>query len=288
MRQIISFKKEVAFKTMIGEITSISLEHTLSFSNDSSIEGDLIINGTYKMTEASTIEETFNYAIPVDIMLTSELEENDRMVAIDNFVYRIVNEEILEIEVDVMVKGLEKVEIEEEIEEEKNQIEILEIEEDNPKEEEERDIQIQDESFTKEEVRGETVILSKEEEREEKALGEEEIATSQALIDAIPSVKEKEVVLEKPADTFLEQSEQELSSLQQVQEEIPVMNSIFSAFANTKETYTTYSIYILRPEDSIEDVLNKYQITREELGLYNNLDNLSVGSKLIIPATNNA
>jgi len=288
MRQIISFKKEVAFKTMIGEITSISLEHTLSFSNDSSIEGDLIINGTYKMTEASTIEETFNYAIPVDIMLTSELEENDRMVAIDNFVYRIVNEEILEIEVDVMVKGLEKVEIEEEIEEEKNQIEILEIEEDNPKEEEERDIQIQDESFTKEEVRGETVILSKEEEREEKALGEEEIATSQALIDAIPSVKEKEDVLEKPADTFLEQSEQELSSLQQVQEEIPVMNSIFSAFANTKETYTTYSIYILRPEDSIEDVLNKYQITREELGLYNNLDNLSVGSKLIIPATSNA
>jgi len=89
-------------------------------------------------------------------------------------------------------------------------------------------------------------------------------------------------------DISLEQPQQEVVTLQTEQEEIPVMDSIFSAFANTKETYTTYSIYILRPDDSIEDVLTKYQITREELGLYNNLDNLSVGSKLIIPATSNA
>jgi len=169
MKQIISFKKEVAFKTMIGEITSISLEHTLSFSNDSSIEGDLIINGTYKMTEASTIEETFNYAIPVDIMLTSELEEKDRMVAIDNFIYRIVNEEILEIEVDIMVKGLEKVEIEEVIEKEPEQVEVLEIEEDTSKEKEE-DVLIYDEPeiLLEEEVRNDEVILSKDSEREEK------------------------------------------------------------------------------------------------------------------------
>jgi len=289
MKQIISFKKEVAFKTMIGEITSISLEHTLSFSNDSSIEGDLIINGTYKMTEASTIEETFNYAIPVDIMLTSELEEKDRMVAIDNFIYRIVNEEILEIEVDIMVKGLEKVEIEEVIEKEPEQVEVLEIEEDTSKEKEE-DVLIYDEPeiLLEEEVRNDEVILSKDSEREEKLDGEEEIATSQAIIAAIPSVKDKQVTSEKMVDISLEQPQQEVVTLQTEQEEIPVMDSIFSAFANTKETYTTYSIYILRPDDSIEDVLTKYQITREELGLYNNLDNLTVGSKLIIPSVHNA
>ena len=61
MKQIISFEKEIAFKTMIGEITSISLEHDLSFINDSEVEGNLIISGTYKMTEASTLEESFNY-----------------------------------------------------------------------------------------------------------------------------------------------------------------------------------------------------------------------------------
>ena len=57
MKQIISLEKEIAFKTMIGEISSISLEHTLKFVTDANILGDLIISGTYKMTEASTIEE---------------------------------------------------------------------------------------------------------------------------------------------------------------------------------------------------------------------------------------
>ena len=38
MRQIITLEKEIAFKTMVGEITSISLEPDLAFINDSEIE----------------------------------------------------------------------------------------------------------------------------------------------------------------------------------------------------------------------------------------------------------
>ena len=91
MRQIITLEKEIAFKTMVGEITSISLEPDLSFINDSEIEGNLIISGTYKMTEASTIEEDFNYKVPVEIMLTSNLDENKRSIAINNFIYKILN-----------------------------------------------------------------------------------------------------------------------------------------------------------------------------------------------------
>ena len=85
MRQIITLEKEIAFKTMVGEITSISLEPDLAFINDSEIEGNLVISGTYKMTEASTIEEEFNYKIPVEIVLTTSLDEEKRKIDINNF-----------------------------------------------------------------------------------------------------------------------------------------------------------------------------------------------------------
>ena len=63
------------------------------------------------------------------------------------------------------------------------------------------------------------------------------------------------------------------------------MDSIFEAFSNTEETYSTYSVYILRENQTIDEVLAKYNTNREVLSEYNDLDNLKVGSKLIIPTT---
>ncbi len=66
------------------------------------------------------------------------------------------------------------------------------------------------------------------------------------------------------------------------------MDSIFSVFSNTPETYSTYSVYILREEDNLEEIIAKYKTNREILAEYNNLDDLKVGTKLIIPnAINN-
>ena len=113
MKQIITLEKEIAFKTMLGDITSISLEPDLAFINDSEIEGNLIISGTYKMTEASALEEKFNYKVPVEIMLTTSLLEDKRKVDVNNFTYEIVNEEALAIKVELLIEGLEKIEIEE-------------------------------------------------------------------------------------------------------------------------------------------------------------------------------
>ena len=49
---------------------------------------------------------------------------------------------------------------------------------------------------------------------------------------------------------------------------------------------TTYQVYIIRENDTIETVLNKYNITRETLNLYNDLTELKLGDKLIIPQVN--
>ena len=248
MKQIISFEKEIAFKTMIGEVTSISLEHTLSFQGPSTISGDMIVSGTYKMTEASTLAEDFQYAIPVDIMLTKELEEDNRSITIHNFTYDIRNEDTLHLYIDVLVKGREVIELEEDEEE------VIEpVREEQPKIDEEQ----------KEDTTNDNKEL----------LTDIEVEESQKVIDNIINTDKKEEPVIK------NDTQEEIKTTTDTK----VMNSIFSAFANTEETYTTYSVYLLRENDSIENIIENYGVTREELSYYNDLDNLNVGSKIIIP-----
>ena len=248
MKQIISFEKEIAFKTMIGEVTSISLEHTLAFQGPSTISGDMIVSGTYKMTEASTLEEDFQYAIPVDIMLTKELEEDNRSITIHNFTYDIRNEDTLHLYIDVLVKGREVIELEEDEEE------VIEpVREEQPKIDEE---QVEDTTNDNKEL-----------------LTDIEVEESQKVIDNIINTDKKEEPVIK------NDTQEEVKTTTDTK----VMNSIFSAFANTEETYTTYSVYLLRENDSIENIIENYGVTREELSYYNDLDNLNVGSKIIIP-----
>ncbi len=248
MKQIISFEKEIAFKTMIGEVTSISLEHTLSFQGPSTISGDIIVSGTYKMTEASTLEEDFQYAIPVDIMLTKELEEDNRSITIHNFTYDIRNEDTLHLYIDVLVKGREVIELKEDEEE------VIEpVREEQPKIDEE---QVEDTTNDNKEL-----------------LTDIEVEESQKVIDNIINTDKKEEPVIK------NDTQEEVKTTTDTK----VMNSIFSAFANTEETYTTYSVYLLRENDSIENIIENYGVTREELSYYNDLDNLNVGSKIIIP-----
>mgnify|MGYP004510266791 CR=1 FL=1 len=259
MKQIISFEKEIAFKTMIGEVTSISLEHTLAFQGPSTISGDMIVSGTYKMTEASTLEEDFQYAIPVDIMLTKDLEEDNRSITIHNFTYDIRNEDTLHLYIDVLVKGREIIKLEEEQEEE---IPVLERNEKiAPKLEE---------------------IVEEESDDSKEILSESEVEESQKVIDNIMNTEPKQEEIPTPV------MQEEIKEEKEVVKEEPdtkVMNSIFSAFANTEETYTTYSVYLLRETDSIESIIETYGISREELSYYNDLENLTVGSKIIIPTT---
>ena len=258
MKQIVTLEKEIAFKTMVGEISSISLEPDLSFINDSEIEGNLIISGTYKMTEASTIEEDFNYKVPVEIMLTTSLEEGTRGVDINNFTYAIVNEEALQINVELIIEGLEKIEVEEESEEE-----VIETKEDDNSDV--RDVSDEEDNSTREEIE----VLSTEENTKEELPSFEEV-------EELPSIENIDV---KEESIEVEPAMKDDTNNKQV------MDSIFSAFANTDETYSTYSVYILREDDNLEEVMAKYNTNREALSEYNDLDNLKVGAKLIIPTT---
>ena len=256
MKQIVTLEKEIAFKTMVGEISSISLEPDLSFINDSEIEGNLIISGTYKMTEASTIEEDFNYKVPVEIMLTTSLEEETRGVDINNFTYAIVNEEALQINVELIIEGLEKIEVEEENEEEDHS--------------DVRDASVEEDDSTREEIE----VLTTEESAKEELPSFEEV-------EELPSLEN--IAIKEEVPVMMEEAIEVEPTMKEDTNNKQVMDSIFSAFANTDETYSTYSVYILREDDNLEEVMAKYNTNREALSEYNDLDNLKVGAKLIIP-----
>ena len=106
MKKIVPFTKELMFKTKIGEITSISIDHTLKLDGQF-ISGEFIIGGTYKMIDAGKLEEEFNYNIPVDITIDSKYDTSNCTISIDEFTYEIINEETLKINISVMLDDLD-------------------------------------------------------------------------------------------------------------------------------------------------------------------------------------
>lgn len=50
------------------------------------------------------------------------------------------------------------------------------------------------------------------------------------------------------------------------------------------ETYATYKVYTVMDTDTIDGIISKYNISKELLGEYNNIEDIKSGDKLIIPS----
>lgn len=49
------------------------------------------------------------------------------------------------------------------------------------------------------------------------------------------------------------------------------------------ETYRSYTVYIVRENDTLDQIINKYETTKEILLEYNDLSEIKIGDKIIIP-----
>ncbi len=125
---------------------------------------------------------------------------------------------------------------------------------------------------------------------EEKPLMEEKPVIeerSEPVFEQIAPIKEEtlEEVKEK-----LEQEERKTETVkveEQTEEKIESVDTNRTSLFGTmdeSETYMTYRVYIIREGDSIDNILARYEITKEELGSYNDLNDIKLGDKLIIPA----
>lgn len=306
MKKTISFEKELDFPSMIGEITSISLDHSLEFTTNQEIEGNFVVAGTYKMTEASTLEEKFSYNIPVDIELSEMLEENSRKVSISDFKYMIENDDILKCNIDVLIEGVEEIQLETTQEEEVKSDSVVNNDDNDVREcdgdiklekeiEEVSDIQVEKNEDI-EEKREETISneenniesgesnLTLEQEKREKDEIEENVIKEEKREEEV-----KVVEFEKQESSNINKMEMNTMN-QDNTSELSIENnnvgSLFQAFESTEETFSTYSVYIVRKEDSLEKIMDTYKITKEKLSDYNDLNNIEIGAKIIIPTIN--
>ena len=58
---------------------------------------------------------------------------------------------------------------------------------------------------------------------------------------------------------------------------------IFETFDPNNETYVTYNVHIVRNDDNVDSICAKYNVTKEELAYYNELKEIKMGDKLIVP-----
>ena len=202
MKEIIPLKKDIVFNTKIGEITDINVEHDYKIKDDL-IEGNVSVSGSYKMTEASVIEEEFFYKIPFGVAIPKNINRDTIKIEIDDFKYEI-NKDILNVNVDLEFSCEEEIinnyENEEELNFEEKNVEINEVENE---------------------------ITSNEE-----------------------------------------------------------INNITNNIVTNDNKYYTYKVYIVRNGDTIESICKKYNVTIDDIKDYNDVTNINVNDKIIIPQIN--
>lgn len=273
MKKVVPFTKTISFRTMIAEITDIEVNHTLALNENHEVEGDILVDGKYKMTDASQIEEEFHYKLPFTIDIDERYNLDNLEIIISDFYFEIINEEDLKINVEIEMDGIEENKLPK-LEEKRNSLEevseVLDTEEDFVRNKED-DILIPVEIEEKKEKLEvpQNNPLHKLAEEIKKDILTEDIP----LVEVAKQEAKKEI---KKETTSVKQEKDNNTSSNN-------MSSIFSSLASSEETFSTYYVYMVRETDTIESIIEKYQTTKEELQNYNDLTNVKVGSKLIIP-----
>ena len=273
MKKVVPFTKTISFRTMIAEITDIEVNHTLALNENHEVVGDILVDGKYKMTDASQIEEEFHYKLPFTIDIDERYNLDNLEIIISDFYFEIINEEDLKINVEIEMDGIEENKLPK-LEEKKNSLEevseVLDTEEDFVRNKED-DILIPveiEEKKEKLEVPQDNPLHKLAEEIKKDILTEDI-----PLVEVTKQEAKKEI---KKVTTSVKQEKDNNTSSTN-------MSSIFSSLASSEETFSTYYVYMVRETDTIESIIDKYQTTKEELQNYNDLTNVKVGSKLIIP-----
>ena len=314
MRKVISFDKELEFKTMIGEITSISLDQDLSFQDESTVSGELVVSGKYKLTAASRLEDDFLFHLPMEIVLTERLDSKTRNVTIEDFRYEVEDNDILLCHIDLLVEG---VEIIDDIESDSSDSDIRETTGSSASEivDSSHDAGIKSE-LSEEELRpveATDIVTPIESTFSTPAVSSQREEPFMDIVPAISSnASDKSIDVDVDisvnnnvtdtadtntnvnTNTNINSSAIANSSSNAMietvdtkdlkdQDESDGVGSLFSSFKDSDETFATYSVYIFRANDTIEMIMDKYQVTKEELESYNDLSSLTIGSKVIIP-----
>lgn len=115
-----------------------------------------------------------------------------------------------------------------------------------------------------------TLIIDNLEEKEEREMEENQ--------------EEKQGVEEiKPVSYEEAEKDDEAEEVKTVSISPETVKSIFDNM-DENEGYVVYKVHIVTENDTIESIMEKYDVTKEALEAYNDLNDLKIGDKLIVPA----
>lgn len=271
MQKIIPFKKETRFKENVSEITSISLEHSLHKEEEHLITGEFLVSGEYKVVDTSSVIDHFSFHLPFDIHLDEKYDITNTEIDIDDFYYEIINNDTLLVNIDVLVDKIEEKKIDVEKEFVRN-VEVMPLEDVLNKAEKEMEEEKRKEELPPAEVEVEAI---EEDKIEKEDSVEEETIRFDVEEDIEKFTQERENSIQIPAE--IEETRENEKT-----EKREALSSVFDDMGNSSTT-ATYRVYIVREEDTLESIMVKYSVSKENLEKYNNLNEIKKGDKLIIP-----
>lgn len=115
-----------------------------------------------------------------------------------------------------------------------------------------------------------TLIIDNLEEKEEREM--EEIQEEKQEVEEIKPVSYEEA-----------EKDDETEEVKPVSASPETVKSIFDNM-DENEGYVVYKVHIVTENDTIESIMEKYDVTKEALEAYNDLNDLKIGDKLIVPA----
>ena len=282
MKQVIPFYKEIVFKTNIASITSISLEHEEKVL-EGEISGNFIVFGKYKVHNDTTEEIDFKYKLPFTTLIPDDIDKNSVVVDIENFTFDQIEEDVLRIDIDFTIEG-DILEVNESNDEEIDKIdreidEILGIDEENNDIE---DIQLDTEDEI-EEVTTEVEILDLDETREDSELEETIIERDDILMNDFNNLINPTMfnsTTNTLTDNTYKVEEQEMNVIPEVN--VVTKNTIGEEKKEENE-YVTYHVHLVKENETIEQIISIYNVSIDYLKEYNEITEIKVGDKLIVP-----
>lgn len=263
VKKIIPFRKDLEFNTPLYEVTSISLEHHLTKKTDTLISGNFIISGDYKQTESSENKDPFNFTLPFDIALATKIDLDDMLLDVDDFYYE-TGKNTLKVNIDLLLDATEIGEPEKEKEDRENingkDTESIDSNTYNDNDDSRVPDEFNDVNYKKPQLENLPNSL------DNSGVSLDDIQNDN-FMDSINNDNVSDNGTSNIVNSNINNNEN---------------NNLFASF-ETADTYTAYRVYLIKEEDTIDTILKKYNVTKDDLSAYNDLSDIKYGDKIIIP-----
>lgn len=269
VKKIIPFRKDLEFNTPLYEVTSISLEHHLTKKTDTLISGNFIISGDYKQTESSENKDPFNFTLPFDIALATKIDLDDMLLDVDDFYYE-TGKNTLKVNIDLLLDATEIGEPEKEKEDRENingkDVESIDSNTYNDNDDSRVPDEFNDVNYKKPQL-----------ENLPNSLDNSGVSLDDIQNDNFMDSINNDNVSDNGTSNIVN-SNININENQNINEN----NNLFASF-ETADTYTAYRVYLIKEDDTIDIILKKYNVTKDDLSAYNDLSDIKYGDKIIIP-----